>query len=59
VRSNESKIEAVLEFLARWQTKHDGMLDSNLTGGQLADVRELERIYLLDDPTASQLNNRL
>jgi hypothetical protein len=59
VRSPGSKIEVVLEFLAQWQAEQNVTLGTILTAGELADVRELERIYLLDAPTASPVKKPL
>jgi hypothetical protein len=39
--------DALLIFLANWETIERSALGTILTAGQLADVRELERLYAL------------
>jgi hypothetical protein len=44
--------DALLLFLADWETKERSALGKILTAGQLADVQELERLYALpSEPT--------
>lgn len=45
----KSKLEALLESLAEWQAAQDSRLDTILSAGQMADVRELERMYALQE----------
>jgi DNA-binding transcriptional regulator PaaX len=49
-----SRLESLLKFLAEWETTRRTVLVRILTAGQLADIRELERIYGLSPSRARE-----
>lgn len=52
VKEINPDFDALLVFLANWEAIEQSALGSILTAGQLADVKELERLYALpSEPT--------
>jgi hypothetical protein len=47
VRETNPDFDALLVFLANWESIERSALGRILTAGQLADVQELERLYAL------------
>jgi hypothetical protein len=47
VKETNPDFDALLVFLANWESIERSALGKILTAGQLADIRELERLYAL------------
>jgi hypothetical protein len=54
MEDRSSRLESLLKFLAEWETTRRTVLGRILTAGQLADIRELERIYGLSPSRARE-----
>ena len=48
--------DALLVFLANWEAIERSVLGRILTAGQLADLRELERLYALPSEPSEELS---
>jgi hypothetical protein len=51
VKETNPDFDALLVFLANWESIERSALGRILTAGQLADVQELERLYALPSTT--------
>jgi len=56
VREINPDFDALLVFLANWETIERSVLGRILTAGQLADMRELERMYALPSGPSEDLS---
>jgi hypothetical protein len=54
VRQTNPDFDALLVFLANWEAIERSVLGRILSAGQLADVKELERLYALPSQPEKQ-----
>ena len=59
VKETNPNFDALLVFLANWEAIERSALGRIVTAGQLADIQELERLYVLPtDAPAGQRTSR-
>jgi hypothetical protein len=58
MEDHSSRLESLLKFLAQWEAARRTAFGTLFTAGEIADIRELERIYGLSPSAGRQSLSR-